>query len=552
MADTLRLHDFGPEIDAVELPGQFTYPFHYTPHPLCKEATRLVQCHVEQQPQLMTELEQGKMLGVLVVMAPEARRPQFLAAFSGNLCGSNDIPYFVTPVYDLLKPNGVFKHDEAAITAINHRITALSQDPALVSLRGQLAQATQHGRMEIEQFKKHVAQAKAHRDAAREAGPVTPEDNERMLDESRFLKAELKRLRHRVDNDIAALRDAVTHCEEEIAQLKNQRKAMSEALQERIFRLFVVENARGDTSDLTTIFASALGKLPPAGAGECCAPKLLHYAYVNHLQPLCMAEFWYGASPVAEVRHHGHFYPACRSKCKPILDFMLQGLDVEQNSLAQPGSEPGIEVIYNDKWLTVVNKPAGLLSVPGKLLDDSALTRFQFQFPLAEGPMVVHRLDQETSGLLLFAKDKDTHKLLQAQFASRAVHKQYIALLDGDVLDDEGIIDLPLCPDVDDRPRQMVSEKMGKHAVTRYRVVDRRDGLTRMEFYPLTGRTHQLRVHSSHPLGLNAPIAGDPLYGSITTHDGTAVPRLMLHAHRLTFAHPATGETLTFHAPAPF
>ncbi len=541
----MRLHDFGPEIDGVELPGQFTFPFHYTPHALCREAARLVQQHVATQPLWLAELGQGKMLGVLVVMAPDARRPQFLAAFSGNLCGSNDIPYFVPAVYDLLNPSGEFKQGEAAITAINHRIATMSQAPSLVKLREQLARATQHGRMEIEQFKQHVAQAKAQRDAARAAGPVSNEDNERMLGESRFLKAELKRLRQRVDAEVTTLRDAVAASDAEIASLKTQRRTMSEALQERIFRLFVVEDAQGNASDLTKIFSQSMGKLPPSGAGECCAPKLLHYAYAHHLRPLCMAEFWYGASPVGEVRHHGHFYPACRSKCKPILDYMLHGLDVEENTLAQPTAASGIEVVYSDQWLTVVNKPAGMLSVPGKLLDDSALTRFQAQCPQAVGPMVVHRLDQETSGLLMFAHDKATHKVLQAQFASRSIHKMYIAVLDGNVESDEGIIDLPLCPNVDDRPRQMVSHEHGKPAVTRYRVVNRHDGHTRVEFYPMTGRTHQLRVHASHPQGLNTPIVGDALYGTAST-------RLMLHAARLTFTHPATGEQLTVEAPVPF
>jgi tRNA pseudouridine32 synthase/23S rRNA pseudouridine746 synthase len=251
-----------------------------------------------------------------------------------------------------------------------------------------------------------------------------------------------------------------------------------------------------------------------------------------------MAEFWWGASPVGEVRHHSHFYPACRSKCKPILEFMLQGLDVEENPLGVPMEESSLDVVYNDQWLTVINKPTGMLTVPGKLLEDSLLTRFQEVYPEAHGPIVVHRLDQETSGLVLFAKDKDTHKLLQQQFENHTIKKCYIALLDGVVSQDEGVIDLPLIPDIDDRPRQRVDREHGKPAVTRYRVMERVGGITRVALEPLTGRTHQLRVHASHPLGLNCPIVGDRLYGK-------AANRLMLHAQSLTLIHPATGEELT-------
>ena len=312
---------------------------------------------------------------------------------------------------------------------------------------------------------------------------------------------------------------------------------MSEMLQERIFRLFVVSNARGEKRDLVEVF-KPLGTLPPAGAGECCAPRLLNYAYNNALRPVCMAEFWWGASPAGEVRHHGHFYPACRSKCKPILEFMLQGLDVEENRLGVAMDDSELDTVYDDRWLTVINKPSGMLTVPGKLLEDSLLTRYREAHPEAAGPIVVHRLDQETSGLVIFAKDKETHKALQQQFEGHTIKKRYIAVLDGLVPHDEGIIDLPIRPDVDDRPRQCVDQVHGKPAVTRYRVLERRGDMTRIALEPLTGRTHQLRVHASHVMGLNCPIVGDRLYG-------TAGDRLMLHAQSITFVHPATGQPMT-------
>lgn len=541
----MRLHDFDIDTTGMELPRQFTFPFHYTPHPLCVAASRQVQQYVASRHDWAKELNKGKMLGVLVVKASPESKPQFLAAFSGNLAGSNDHPYFVPAVYDLLAPNGEFKQGEAQITAINHRIATLKNAPNLIKLREQLATMGRQGQQEIATYKRLMAESKQRRDTLRATASMSDEENERLLNESRYQKAELKRLRQRIDGEIEACKQEIALKEDEITQLKTRRKAMSEALQERIFRLFVVEDARGHHSDLTDIFATAQGKLPPSGSGECCAPKLLHFAYTHGLKPLCMAEFWWGESPTGEVRHHGHFYPACNSKCKPILEYMLQGMDVEDNKLAQVQGIQGIEELYDDKWLTVVNKPSGMLSVPGKLLDDSALTRWQERHPEASGPMVVHRLDQETSGALIFAKDKDTHKALQEMFTQREVHKCYLAMLEGNVENDNGDIALPLCPNIDDRPRQMVNYEQGKPSVTHYEVVSRAGGKTLVRFYPKTGRTHQLRVHASHPQGLNAPIVGDMLYGSAST-------RLMLHAHTITFIHPATGKEITITSPCEF
>ena len=221
-----------------------------------------------------------------------------------------------------------------------------------------------------------------------------------------------------------------------------------------------------------------------------------------------------------------------------LLDFMLQGLDVEPNRLAQPVADEPLDAVYDDPWLSVVNKPAGMLSVPGKLLDDSLLSRYQAAHPEATGPIVVHRLDQETSGLVLFAKTKYVHKSLQSQFADHRIHKEYVALLSGAVKDDEGIIELPIRPDIDDRPRQRVDTTAGKRAVTRYRVLRRHAATTLVAFEPVTGRTHQLRVHASHPAGLGCPIVGDALYGQPDR-------RLFLHARQLSFTHPVTGQVVT-------
>ncbi len=538
-----KFHLLDVDVATTQLPQQFTCPFCYEPHGLALMAVEQVQRYVASRDDWADELASGKMLGVLVVSDTEGRLG-YLAAFSGNLAGSVRHDFFVPPVYDLLDPQGEFKQGEAQITAINHEVERLEHDSRLASLHRREAAVKQKMCDEINEFKSLMQQHKHQRDECRAHPDLTPEEQEALLNQSRFEKAELKRIRQRFEAELQQVTDEIDLHRQQINTLKARRKAMSEALQERIFRLFIVSNARGERRDLVEVF-KPLGTLPPSGAGECCAPRLLNYAFNNDLHPVCMAEFWWGASPVGEVRHHGHFYPACRSKCKPILEFMLQGLDVEENRLGIALDDSALDIVYDDRWLTVVNKPSGMLTVPGKLLEDSLLTRYQDAHPEAAGPIVVHRLDQETSGLVVFAKDKETHKALQQQFEAHTIKKRYIALLDGLVPQDEGIIDLPLRPDVDDRPRQCVDYDQGKRAVTRYWVLERKNGLSRVAFEPFTGRTHQLRVHASHIKGLNCPIVGDRLYGK-------ASHRLMLHAQSITFIHPATGENMTLECSPEF
>ena len=531
-----KFHLLGPEAATMALPQRFTCPYCYEPHPLALMAVEQVQQYVSSRTDWADELGAGKMLGVLVAQDAQGQLG-FLAAFSGNLAGSVHHDFFVPPVYNLLDPQGEFKRGEAQITAINHEVEQLKHSPELAAMLKRAAEEKQLMGNEIEAFKAMMAQHKLTRDQRRQDPDITPSELEELLNQSRFEKAELRRIRQRHEEKQREITAEIADYNHHIAELKARRKAMSEALQERIFRLFVVSNALGERRDLVEVFRP-LGTLPPAGAGECCAPRLFNFAYNNGLSPVCMAEFWWGASPVGEVRHHGHFYPACRSKCKPILDFMMQGFDVEDNALGQPLDDMTLDVVYDDQWLTVLNKPSGMLTVPGKLLEDSLLTRFQAAHPEAVGPIVVHRLDQETSGLVIFAKDKATHKFLQQQFESHSIKKRYIALLDGLVEPDGGVIDLPLLPDINDRPRQRVDYEYGKPSVTHYQVLERSGTQTRVAFIPLTGRTHQLRVHASHSLGLNCPIVGDRLYG-------TAATRLMLHAERITFTHPATGQQIT-------
>lgn len=448
------MHHFKNNIQDIPLPEQFTYPFHYTPHPLCVIAATEVQSYLLSRSEWHDELQQGKMFGVLIVRHPEGDIG-YLAAFSGNLAGSNHHSFFVPPVYDLLNPEGYFKEEESRISVINHKINSLNLDnPSVVPL-------------------------------------------------------------------------------------KEERKNRSTALQQWIFQQFKMRNALGEEQDLNDIFAHYAHHNPPAGAGECAAPKLLQYAYLHGYHPLAMAEFWWGNSPKGEIRHHGHYYPSCRHKCEPILGFMLQGLSVEPNPLLTSITDANlVTTIYEDDYIIVVNKPAGMLSVPGKTGQASVLSILQERYPDATGPLLVHRLDMDTSGLLLAAKDKDTHALLQQQFESRSVKKRYIALLEGiPQVAPKGFIRLPLRPDFDNRPLQMVDDEWGKPAVTRYEILDSTDTHTRVAFYPETGRTHQLRVHAAHPDGLNCPIVGDPLYGQ-------AADFMHLHAESLEFRHPHTFQRI--------
>jgi len=324
--------------------------------------------------------------------------------------------------------------------------------------------------------------------------------------------------------------------EKDDPELRIERKTRSIALQRWLFAQYHLLNAQGESTELITLFD---GATPPSGTGDCCAPKLLQYAFSQHLRPLCMAEFWMGTSPKEEIRQEGNFYPACSSKCKPLLRYMLQGLDVEPNPLLNIITDK-LEIIYEDGSIVVVNKPSGMLAVPGKDPRPSVQEEIKERYPKAEGPLIVHRLDMDTSGLMVLALTNEAYHHLQNQFLHHEVQKRYIALLDG-VLEvgKKGRIDLPICPDISDRPRQMVNYEYGKRAITEYEIVRCKNGKTLIHLWPHTGRTHQLRVHMAHPLGLNAPIVGDRLYGTPTT-------RLMLHAAELSFTHPFTGEHLTF------
>lgn len=543
----MMLHRFTTSITDIPLPERFTYPFCYTPHPLCILAAKEVQSYLTRQTAWKDELRQGKMFGVLIVQT-EHGETGYLAAFSGILAGKNLHPFFVPPVYNLLQPQGFFKIEEENISSINRNIRQLENDKAYAALSAELARTIQSAENILATAKAQLKEAKTAREQRRKEKELNAQEEAELIRESQFQKAEYKRLERSWKARITTLQTQTEDWERRISALKSERKTRSAALQQKLFEQFGMLNYRGEVKNLCEIFGQTVHKTPPAGAGECAAPKLLQQAYLHGWKPIAMAEFWWGDSPKTEIRHHGHYYPACKGKCEPILQHMLQGLQVEENPMLKRMQVPSknLEIVYEDPWLSVINKPAGILSVPGKEDAVSVYSLMREQYPEADGPLTVHRLDMATSGLMLIAKTKRVHQNLQAQFKNRLVRKRYVALLEGVVPKDKGTVDLPLCLNPLDRPRQMVHTEHGKPAITDYQVLERLDGKrTRIAFYPRTGRTHQLRIHAAHPLGLHCPIIGDELYGE-------KADRLYLHAEYLEFTHPITGETVRITKEAEF
>ena len=563
------IHFFKKPVSYLALPEKFTYPFHYTPHPLCVLAAEEVKAYIASRKEWQEELASGKMFGVLIVQTDngitnnEENQIGYLAAFSGNLAGKNLHPYFVPPVYDLLQPEGFFKIEEEQISAINIRIRELENSSSYLDSKEKWKIETEQANAVLNQAKAELKMAKKAREIRRQSSPeISEEEQASLIRESQYQKAEYKRLEKEWKKRLEELETEVRHFDIEIERLKTERKERSAALQRKLFEQFRMLNAQGEVKDLYTIFEQTVQKVPPAGAGECALPKLLQYAYLHQLKPLAMAEFWWGDSPKNEIRHHGYYYPSCKGKCEPILQHMLQGLEIDENPLLNPvHEEEELEIVFEDEWLLVVNKPAGMLSVPGKAEDrDSVYHRLKKKYPEATGPMIVHRLDMATSGLLLVAKTKKVHQDLQAQFANRSIKKRYVAVLDGIVLSERtGRIELPLCLNPLDRPRQIVSKEYGKEAITEYKIISESEKIidesersineprkyTRIVFYPLTGRTHQLRVHAAHPEGLGCPILGDELYGK-------KADRLYLHAEYIEFRHPIYGDIFRIQKKADF
>lgn len=543
---------FRESIDSFDLPQRFNYPFYYDPYPIALQAAKELQDYLQNQQDWEHNfgieegkegLVIGKMFGVLVVENIKGQIG-YISAFSGKLAGQNHHSRFVPPVFDILTEDGLYKTGEKIVNNINAKIEALEQNNEFLQLKALFETASKSAEKKLEEIRIQNRTAKQLRNQRRQQalGVLSNDEYEALLielgKESVFNQYFLKDSARKLNAELDLIRQKIERYTSLIDELKEERRIKSSALQHKIFDQYSFLNQKGETKSLLRIFEHTTDVNPPAGAGECAAPKLLQYAFLHQMKPIALAEFWWGQSPDADIKKHGNFYPACRGKCEPILGHMLVGMDVEENPmLTNPAVGKELTTVFEDEHILIVNKPAEFLSVPGINIVDSVYERIRLKYPKATGPLVVHRLDMSTSGLLLIAKTLETHKILQRQFINRKVKKQYVALLDGIVSGDEGTIDLPLRLDIDDRPHQMVCYEHGKNATTHWRVLERTDTTTRIQFFPITGRTHQLRVHAAHSLGLNAPILGDDLYGK-------KADRLHLHAESIEFYHPVSKELM--------
>ena len=575
-------------LSGIDIPERMNNPLDYQPHPLCIAVCKELQAYLAEREDWKEEIDKGKMFGILIVEnaqpEPGVSEIGYLAAYSGQIGGRSDWDDFVPAVFDYLQPDGYFKTHEAEISDINQRIRQLEGNEHLKEAKILIQQLQEERKQTIAAYQEKMKEAKAKRDARRKAGNLTPQEEAEMVKESQFMKAELRRLKKSL-SEKTTLETEYEVFQADILRLKQLRKSLSDTLQQWLFSQFLMQNHEGESKDLQEIFRdaalrdypqatlatsriAALKMVPPAGSGECCEPKLLQYAYLHGYKPLQMAMFWWGESPKEEIRHHLQFYPACNGKCKPILHWMLPDR-VFDSKIAE---KQALEILYEDDQLAVIYKPSGLLSVPGKdSSQPSVYSIMRKKYPAASSPLIVHRLDMATSGLMIIAKTDFAYHRLQKEFLHHRVQKKYIAIIgckDQEACDkiwekakkeelkEEGKssisaekqkISLPLMPDYLDRPRQIVNHDQGKEAITEYEVLDRIDAThLRLALYPKTGRTHQLRVHCAHHEGLNAPILGDPLYGN------EKASRLHLHAEEITFVHPLTGKEINIKREADF
>ena len=550
---------FQSDISQIPLPSKFTFPFYYEPHQLSIIAASELQDYLHNQTdwdhnfgidRSKEGMVIGKMFGVLVVK-DENEELGYLTAFSGKLAGRNNHKRFVPPIYDMLNRDGTFLTQSKGINNINAEIERVQSDPSYLLLLEELKHLKQKAEENIADIKSNNKKNRNKRKSKRgnSYDSLSEENYQKLLkalsqksiQDKIFLKTQQEQWSSIIDEKEIEK----AHFDSLIEKLKEERKRLSLRLQNWLFNQYQFLSYNGEYKSLLEIFSNSKPSVPPAGAGECAAPKLLQYAYKNKLTPIAMAEFWWGES-LSEVRIHGQYYPACTGKCMPILSHMMKGLEVDENPMLISNSEvKAIEIIYEDSHLAVIHKPPELLSVPGKNIKDSVLTRMKTKYPSASGPLIVHRLDMSTSGIMIIPKTEKAYKYVQRQFIKRTISKRYTAILNGIVSQDSGHVNLPLRVDLDDRPRQLVCYEHGKAAKTNWKVIERVNGTTKVHFYPITGRTHQLRVHAAHPLGLNTPIVGDDLYG-------TRGNRLMLHAESITFVHPEHRKKVTFTIKAEF
>ena len=555
-----HFQSFSTSIKGIELPQKFTFPFYYEPHRLCRIAADEIQSYLKSQTDFTHNfglepnhpgLVIGKMFGVLVVKNMQGEIG-YISAVSGKLAETNVHSKFVPPVYDMLVKDSHFLLEEKKLNQINFELDQLENDTIYKSLVSDLQSEKEKAKIDIEEKKKQSAKAKKDRNDRRKKAlaKLSLEDfntlNESFAKESLDSKHFINNVTRYWEHIVRQKEEKVKNYTNQINHLKEARKTKSMALQHYLFEQYQFLNSKKEVKNLTDIFKDSIDQKIPAGSGECAAPKLLQYAFKHHLRPIAMAEFWWGQSPNKEIRKHQQFYPSCQGKCKPILKHMLSGIELDENPMLQnPAIGKELETLFEDDHLMVVFKPSDFLSVPGIQVQDSVYTRLKQEVKNISGPIIVHRLDMATSGLLIIAKNKNAHKSLQSQFIQKTIRKRYTALLDGEVKNNSGTINLPLIVDLNDRPRQLVCFDFGKPAETKWEVIERKNGKTKVHFYPITGRTHQLRVHASHASGLNIPIVGDDLYGRKAN-------RLHLHADTLEFTHPVSQKKMEFHKEAEF
>ncbi len=547
---------FQTDVSSISLPERFTFPFYYDPHPLALVAAKELQDYLSVQTDFTHDfgidgVGVGKMFGVLIVRNAE-NELGYIQAFSGMMSSQTVVNGFAPPVYDILDPESYFQKKTRVLALLTEAIQSLQIDPSRQSMKTQyeLIESNYYQKFK-EQKAKHKSDKRARKLIREEKQNNIPEEEYKFLltrhkQESLNAQFLLQSYGEYIDQELALAKVKYLTSSIKLDALKQKRKSKSNALQQWLFDQYNFLNISGEKRNVIDIFRNRVVDVPPSGTGDCAAPKMLQYAFSNGLNPVAMAEFWWGKSPNSEVRKHGNFYSACRGKCEPVLGHMLQGIDVDPNPfLTNQALGKILETIYEDEYICVINKPTEFLSGPGKYVTDSVQERMKDKYPESTGPLIVHRLDMSTSGLLVIGKTKEIYTQLQLQFVKRTVKKRYIALLDGVVTNDEGYIDLPLQLDINNRPYQKVEYEFGKSARTRFEVIERKAGKTKIYFYPVTGRTHQLRVHAAHIDGLNAPIVGDDLYG-------LKGDRLHLHAESITFTHPVTGEELTLSVEAEF
>ena len=550
---------FKTDISHIQLPPQFTFPHNYTPHLIAEIASKELQEYLLNKasfthdfgvlnPENPTAL--GKMFGVLVVKNSKDEIG-YLAAFSGKIDESNLHKHFVPPVFDILDKDGFYKKTENEISIINTTIHELENDKEYLhnqkeydkhqkkyseSLQTEKLKIKKRQQERKQEFKRQLISLEKEK-----AVQLQQHINQLKINESFYLREYEEYL----DNKLQHLAIKVKKTVEKVELLKEKRAQKSAWVQQKIFKCYSFVNSKLDRKNLLDLFTNSKQNIP-AGAGDCCAPKLLQYAFLNHFTPICMAEFWWGKPLQSSVRKHTYYYPACIGKCKPILTHMLNGINVEENPIFKElKAAKDIKILFEDEAISVIHKPVDLLSVSGNEVEDSIYTRIKKLYPNATGPLIVHRLDMSTSGILLIAKTKEAHKFLQEQFKDKTIKKRYVALLDGIISERKGTISLPLKVDFHHRPKQMVCFEHGKPAKTKWEVIDIQNNQTKINLYPITGRTHQLRMHMAHHSGLNTPIVGDDLYGKKAN-------RLHLHAAYIGFIHPTSKKWVEFYNEAEF